>query len=121
MLEFAVMYLHGLGGVTLNYAEALRWYRAAARAGNTEAMNDLAFHLDNGTRFTRNATEASAWRRASAEAGDSTGMLSLAYSLYYSRDIAKKKEALRWAKAALAAGNESAKGFIDSLNAEGVS
>ena len=41
MTGLAVMYEQGLVGVTRNYAEAVRWYRKAADAGNKSAIKRL--------------------------------------------------------------------------------
>jgi TPR repeat protein len=48
MLCFAFLQMNGLGAEK-NLAEANRWYRKAAEAGVTDAMYNLANHLENGT------------------------------------------------------------------------
>jgi TPR repeat protein len=49
MFQIGARYRAGLGGLPKDDVEAIRWYRKAARAGDTDAMNNLGVMSENGT------------------------------------------------------------------------
>jgi TPR repeat protein len=58
-------------GVPQDYAEAMRWYRKAADAGNSWGMYNIgALH---GWGVRQDYAEAMKWFRQAADAGDSDG------------------------------------------------
>ncbi len=59
-------------GVTVDNAEALKWYRKAAAAGNSEAQNSIGWFYENGMSVAADRAEALAWYRKAAAAGDNT-------------------------------------------------
>ena len=56
-------------GVAKNDSEAVRWYRAAAEAGNARAMNNLGLMLNSGRGGARNTIQAALWLLAAERAG----------------------------------------------------
>jgi len=60
-------------GVTVNQADALSRYRAAAERGDVFATNNLGCMLEN----TGDVRQAALWYRKAAEGGNSSGMISL--------------------------------------------
>jgi len=56
------MYDNG-DGVAQNYAEAVRWYRLAAKQGYAVAQNYLGAMYDNGEGVERDHEEAVRWYR----------------------------------------------------------
>lgn len=64
--ELAEAYRTGDGAVE-NFAEALRWYRAAAELGHADAQNNLGAMLLAGMGTDKNPVEAAYWYRKAAE------------------------------------------------------
>ena len=63
-------YMYELGlGVTLNYDEALHWYRAAAEQGLARAQNNLGLLYEKGWGVPQNFIQAHAWYNIAAANG----------------------------------------------------
>lgn len=89
-------------------AEAMRWYRQAAEAGNVAAMFTLASRYDRGEGVEKNIAEAVKWYRQAAEAGDADAMVNLG-NCYANGDIEKDlAESVKWYRQAAEAGNSAA-------------
>jgi uncharacterized protein len=56
-------------GVAQNYAEAVRWYRAAAEQGLGQAQVNLGVMYRQGLGVAQDNAEALRWYRAAAEQG----------------------------------------------------
>lgn len=85
--------------------EAIRWYRAAALQGDSEAAYQLALLLDGGLdragRPLADAAEKARWLRRAAEAGHHDAALSLGEAYRSGKGVAlSQAEAERWYKAA---------------------
>jgi TPR repeat protein len=90
-----------------DYADAMRWYRQAAEAGNTDAMNRLGVMYDNGQGAAEDPVQAVAWFRKAAEAGDPAGMNNLASMYGHGRGVSQDEgQAVRWYRKAADAGDE---------------
>ena len=76
----AEAYFHGRGTAT-NRAEAVRWYRLAAAAGNADAQASLGLCLLRGWGCPRDASSAVGWYRRAAEQGCLPAMNDLAFCL----------------------------------------
>jgi TPR repeat protein len=108
-------------GVPQDYAEAMRWFRQAADAGNSSAMNNIGLLYQNGEGVPQDYAEAMRWFRKAADAGNSAAMNNIGYAeamLYANgwgvpQDYA---EAMRWYLKAADAGNSAAKDNLDRLN-----
>ncbi len=58
--RLATMYSTGVG-VTLDFAEAAKWYRKAADQGDTDAQNQLGSMYGNGQGVPQDNVEAYRW------------------------------------------------------------
>jgi len=101
-LWLANMYRRGYG-VKRNYAEAARWYRAAAEQGEPSAMYNYAVHLRDGVGVTADAAEASRWFQRGAESGHPESMLNLGLRYFHGRGV-DRDEVLGYAWVYKAAG-----------------
>ena len=63
------MYDHGRG-VEQNDAEAVKWYRKAAKQGNADAQFNLGWMYQDGRGVEQNDAEAMKWYRKAAELGN---------------------------------------------------
>lgn len=89
------------------YADAMGWYRQAAEAGNTDAMNRLGVMYDNGQGAAEDPVQAVAWFRKAAEAGDPAGMNNLASMYGHGRGVPQDEgQSVRWYRKAADAGDE---------------
>jgi TPR repeat protein len=61
--------LMGGRGLAKDEAEAVRWLRKAADAGDTNGMASLGFAYETGRGIAKNESEAIRWYRKAADAG----------------------------------------------------
>lgn len=59
--ELGNMYFLELGGVSLDYSEAMKWYREAAGQGNANAKDMLGFMYKNGCGVPKDLVRAYMW------------------------------------------------------------
>ena len=57
-------------GVTLNYSEALKWFRIGAEQGDPRAMANIGWIYENGFGVKRDYSEARRWYEMAARQGD---------------------------------------------------
>jgi hypothetical protein len=106
MNNLGVRYREGLG-VAKDEAEAVRWYRRAAEAGNTDAMTNLGFMYRDGRGIAKDEVEAVRWYRRAAEAGNTNAMTNLGFMYSEGRGVSRNMQnAAVWVFKALRAGNE---------------
>jgi TPR repeat protein len=90
----------GNGGVTLDYAQALTWYRQAAAGGYPPAENALGLMTAAGHGVVRDEKAANDWFRRAAEQGFAEAQVTLAGNLLTGTGTADGKpdkiEALKW-------------------------
>ena len=85
--------------------QALRWFRAAAEAGDSRAMNQLASRYATGTGVARDDAQAvQLWRKA-ADAGEVSAMINLAQMYELGLGVPKRPAGDAWKQKATAAGN----------------
>ena len=88
--------------VTNDQAEAVRWYREAARQDHPGAQCRLGLLYDWGNGVTKDATEAARWYRKAAEQGDYIAQFQLAGMYGEGRGVTKDDaEAEKWTHKAL--------------------
>ena len=63
------LHMQGQGGVPLDYAEAARWYRKAAKQGSAAAQNNMGVFYVYGYGVPQDSVEAYAWFSIAAEQG----------------------------------------------------
>ena len=92
--------------VANDYAEAIKSYREAAEAGDSQAQYRLGCMYEYGQGVQLDYAEAVKWYRKSAEAGNSSGQEALAYQYAHGRGIKEDPaEAFRWYRKSAEAGN----------------
>jgi TPR repeat protein len=102
------MYQYGWG-VTKDYEEAVRWYKEAAKQGNSLAQNNLGWMYQNGLGLTQDYVEAVRWYRKAAERGNAEAQNNLGYMYQYGLGVLHDyAEALRWYTKAAEQGNAEA-------------
>ena len=115
----AEAYFHGRGTAT-NRAEAVRWYRLAAEAGDPDAQSSLGLCLLRGLGCERNQEAAFSWYLRAAEQGNLAGMNDLAFcymnGLGVDRDEAKGFE---WAMEAAKRGFAPAQAMVGECYLDG--
>jgi len=90
-------------------AEAVRWYRRAAEAGEATAMMMLGWHYQNGRSVSQDTTQAIRWYRRAAELENAQGALRLAQLLAQGHGGPEgRAEAIRWYRLAAVAGDPTA-------------
>ena len=86
-------------------AEALRWCRAGAGAGDAYSMTNLGYMYENGKGVPKDAAEAARWYRKGAEGGNAVAMNNLGLVYANGRGVTKDEaEAARWYRKAADAG-----------------
>jgi TPR repeat protein len=76
--ELAKRYLHGKGGATQNYAQALIWLHKAAESGDADAELTLAGMYRDARGVQEDSDEAEKWYRKAAEHGNAEAQVQLA-------------------------------------------
>lgn len=94
---------------TKNFAEAAKWYRKRAEAGEPTAQYNLAICLYNGEGIERNRNEAAKWFRASAEQGNVDAQWRLGMTYRNGEGVPRDYgEAVKWIRKAAEQGDYSA-------------
>lgn len=57
-------------GIPRDYAEALKWFRAAAEQGDAQALRRLGFMYESGLGVKRDLAQAELWYDRAVECGD---------------------------------------------------
>ena len=71
------MYINGLG-VFLNYKEAVKWFKLAAKQGSSEAINNMGLLYDiGGFGLTADHKRAGIYYRQAAELGNASAQYNL--------------------------------------------
>lgn len=87
-------------GVSLNYAEANKWFRRSAQKGNAEALASLGRSYENGLGVPENVKESLSLYRDAAIKGSTTAMLQLGLLHANGRGIPQDHSvAVRWYRA----------------------
>ena len=88
-----------------DYAEAVRWYRAAAEQGHREAQCDLGSMLLNGLGVAKDAVQAAVWFRPGADQGLAVAQFNLALRYLHGTGVEQDDdEAVAWLLLATAQG-----------------
>jgi TPR repeat protein len=82
-------------------AEALDWYKKAARQGSLDAATNIALMYADGKGVAKDPQQAVTWFRQAAEAGDATAQYNLALMYGRGNGIPRdNQESVRWLTAA---------------------
>jgi TPR repeat protein len=95
-------------GAPQDYAEALKWFRKAADAGNPWGMNNVGSMYEDGYGgLQRDAAQAVAWYRKGVDAGNARSMTLLGLMYEYGRGVTKNETlAVQWYRRAADAGDD---------------
>ena len=111
------MYMEGKDGHPKDQAEAIKWYRKAAEAGNSTSMNSLAIAYCEGKGVPKNYSEACKWFEKAAENGNPLGYYNLALRYLHGEGVpqsdARAESLLRKAAAAGVNGSEDLLGLLE--------
>jgi serine/threonine protein kinase len=116
-------YWEGIGGVS-NHAEAVKWYRKAADAGNACGQNGLGYYYERGLGLPKNEQEAFKWYRKAAEQDFAEAQNNMGRAYVLGLGVAKDlKEAVKWYQKAAEQDYEYAQANFGSMyeNGHGVS
>lgn len=99
-----------------DYPEAFRLYSEAAEQGNIDAIYDLASMYYMGRGVDCDYEEAAKWYRVGCDMGDSNSMFRLGIMYENGRGVPQDyEEAARWYEKSIAAGNPSARMWLNDL------
>ena len=106
MNNIGLLWARGIGVPAPNFAEALRWWKEAARRGYPVAMNNIGLLYANGHGVSRDYREALKWWQMAAEQGSGWAMNSVG-DLYENGLGVEQSypDALDWYKRAAEAGD----------------
>ena len=83
-LELALIYSEGRNGVRKNTEAAIKWFRLAASAGNSDAQVLLADAIRRGLGTQKDINEAIIWYKMAAENGNPMAFASLS-QIYFTK------------------------------------
>jgi TPR repeat protein/uncharacterized membrane protein len=107
-VELAHLYSHGIG-LSLDYAEALRWLRKAADQGNARAEGGIGYMYHQGYGVQQNDAVAFSWFQKSADHGYAFSADELGYMYSHGFGITQDSvEAVKWYRMAADQGNAHA-------------
>ena len=111
-IALAEAHFYGRGTPT-NRAEAVKWYRLAAKAGEASAQASLGLCLLRGWGCERSPVEAVSWYAAAAEQGDLMAMNDLAFCYMHGMGVAKDPATgFSWALKAAERGHAPAQALV---------
>lgn len=116
-LELGFMREFGLGSVSSNKTQAVRWYRLAANQGHPNGQTSLGVMYNNGTGVPQNYAKAHKWYLLAAEQGYSRAQKNLGGMYQIGQGVIQDKViAHMWYNIASANGDEVAAGWRDNLS-----
>ena len=80
-------YFHGANDVPQDYAQAVRWYQAAAEQNHPKAICNLGFCYDGGSGVEKDEVKAVELYRKAAELGDIVAQFNLGYDYYHGEGV----------------------------------
>ena len=118
-IQLGLIYLNG-EDVPQDYAESVRWFRAAAEQGDQRAQVNLGYMYRDGLGIPQDLAKSVRWYRMAAEQGHASAQnaLGVMYQSGYgvSQDI---RESVKWYRMAAEQGHADAQIQLGLLNANG--
>ena len=117
--ELGILYMRGAGGVTNNYAEAVRLFRKGAERGYARSIHNLGTCYAEGLGVPQDKAEAYRLYRKAAEMGFAASQYNV--GLYYDKGWGvekNKEEALKWYRKAADQGLLEANDMLKLLGAQ---
>jgi TPR repeat protein len=106
MNNLGLMWANGVGVPKADHAEAIRWWKEAARRGYPVSMNNLGLAYANGHGVKQDYTQAMKWWELAAEKGNAWAMNSIGDLYENGLGVAQDyREALDWYRRAADAGD----------------
>ena len=120
MCKVANYYQYGFSKVSVDEAEAFRWWKKAAEWGNWNAMSELGIYYYNGEGTTKNVNEAVRWWLTAGESGEESDEAEYLLGLCYwngEGGLQKSyKEAVKWWQKAARHDHPEAKNALKKLD-----
>ncbi len=114
------MYQSGYGGVKEDYEKAVYWYKLAAKGGDLEGQNALAYMLVLGNGVDKDFDKALYWIKKSANLGYSGSLNNLGYMYKHGYGVEKDySQAIYWYKKAVKIGCDSAQSNLGYMYKHG--
>ena len=114
--ELGILYMRGAGGVTNNYAEAVRLFRKGAESGYARSIHNLGTCYMEGLGVPQDRAEAFRLYRKAADMGDARSSFNVGTCYDMGWGVEKnREEALKWYRKASAQGLKEADDMIDLL------
>jgi TPR repeat protein len=109
---------HYLGyGMPVNYREALKWFREAARLGHVLAQANLGFMYEQGQGVPQDFVEAARWYHLAAQQGNPMALYSLGVFCERGQGVTQDEvQALKWYSIAAARGETRARTARDRIS-----
>jgi TPR repeat protein len=102
--------------ISLDYTEAVIWFRKAADQGYADAQNGLGVMYAEGKGVKQDYTEAVKWFRKAAEQGEIGAQLNLNFMYHDGQGVPKDDvSAYMWLKIAVSNGAKGAANALESL------
>ena len=118
-LKIAEMYATGSGRAK-NEAEAVKWYRKAAKQGDAVAQYNLGWRYANGRGVAKDEAEAVKWYHRAAEQGDANAQNNLGLRYEKGRGVTKhEEEAVNWYRKAAKQGDAMGQFCLGLMYADG--
>ena len=107
-------------GVPQDFAEAVKWYRLAAKQGNAMAQNNLGRMYDKGEGVSKDSVEAVKWYRLAAKQGNAMAQYNLGRMYDKGEGVPKDdEEAVKWYRLAAEQGYAYAQNNLGFMYANG--
>jgi TPR repeat protein len=116
MVELGVLYTKGEGGVEQDYAEAAKWFYAAAQKGSAAGQNHLGELYGTGDGVKQSFAEALKWIRMAAEQGYPEAQFNVGYMYGKGQGVAQDfVRATMWFEIAARQGFKEAAKYRDTV------
>jgi TPR repeat protein len=121
MNNVGLMWAQGVGVPRVDYAEAIRWWKEAARRGYAVSMNNLGLAYANGHGVKQDYRQALRWWEMAAEQGNAWAMNSIGDSYENGLGVEQDyKQALEWYRRAAEAGDALAMYNLGNFHEKGL-
>ena len=118
--ELGAAFVIGSLGVAKDEAEAVEWFRKAAKHNNTQAQNLLGICYHNGEGVAQDYVEAVKWFRKAAEQNDAHAQFGLGTCYYKGQGVTQDYvEAVKWYRRAAEQNDAKAQNFLGTCYANG--
>jgi TPR repeat protein len=121
--QYLLAYFHcvGVGGVPIDFCEAVNWFKQAAQQGHAAAQCSFGDCLCSGNGVAKNGVEGLRWYRFAVEQGDADAQRKLGYCFQTGVSVKKNSyEAVRFYRLAAEQGDALAQYYLGCCCENGV-